>query len=300
MLLIYLYLLHRENKEKGKKSSAENIWFQQNFEPFNTHEATNSKVLSSTHLSSPHHHHHHHPPSPSSLPHIYTASQLFRVASLQEWSGRGSAVANSWLLTMSVPVCLTLLALFSLTAASNPECDELRKPLTNQTQVRCPQHSHWGWSSFWRATLVVVVVVVFSLNMDFQQLICISPSRLLENGFSMLEHQTMKFSWRNLKSSTAHGLWSIPYLIVKIWAFTLEIKCNCWLFIVYTLKQQSAWALCDLCVCYLYLSLQGVKNVFMEALISPSQKTPPKWHVSHFYMYYYVFQLVITRSVFCL
>lgn len=36
MLFIYLYLLHHENKE-GRKSSAENIWFQQNFEPFNTH-----------------------------------------------------------------------------------------------------------------------------------------------------------------------------------------------------------------------------------------------------------------------
>lgn len=45
---------------------------------------------------------------------------------------------------MSVQVCLALLALSSLTAASDPDCEELLKPLEDRSRVRCPQHSHSG------------------------------------------------------------------------------------------------------------------------------------------------------------
>lgn len=81
-----------------------------------------------------------------SLPHIYASLHLvvFTVAFLQEWSCRVLAVVVIWLLIMFVQVCLALLALSSLTAASNPDCEELRKPLEDRNRVRCPQHSHSG------------------------------------------------------------------------------------------------------------------------------------------------------------
>lgn len=81
-----------------------------------------------------------------SLPHIYASLRLvvFTVAFLQEWSCRVLAVVVIWLLIMFVQVCLALLALSSLTAASNPDCEELRKPLEDRNRVRCPQHSHSG------------------------------------------------------------------------------------------------------------------------------------------------------------
>lgn len=44
-----------------------------------------------------------------------------------------------WLCIMSVGVCLVLLALSCLPAASPTECEELTKPLEDQSQVGCPR-----------------------------------------------------------------------------------------------------------------------------------------------------------------
>lgn len=44
-----------------------------------------------------------------------------------------------WLFIMSVRVCLALLALSCLTAASSPDCKELLNPLKDQSRVGSPQ-----------------------------------------------------------------------------------------------------------------------------------------------------------------
>lgn len=118
----------------------------------------NTDMLSSTHLLPPHRLPAH-IPTPPSLPYINTTSSLMAhtAAFLQKWSRRivsppfwkkkkqqipfDFLLPQSvvWLCIMSVGVCLVLLALSCLPAASPTECEELTKPLEDQSQVGCPR-----------------------------------------------------------------------------------------------------------------------------------------------------------------
>lgn len=71
---------------------------------------------------------------------------------------------------------------------------------------------------------------------------CTCVSRFLENGYFMLAHQSMKRPWMNLKMSTAPGLKSHSSLVVMIWTWRGETKCNCWFFwkYIFTFKATSA------------------------------------------------------------
>lgn len=66
------------------------------------------------------------------------------------WSCCSIQLPVIWLVVMFLHCCLALLALFSLSGASDPGCEELIKPLEDRSKVQCPQqrHSPWSWTEF--------------------------------------------------------------------------------------------------------------------------------------------------------
>lgn len=127
---------------------------------------------------------------------------------------------------------------------------------------------------------------ILSSNMSTLRLViklktCSFVSRLLGNGYSMLEYQTLEISWVYLKLSTAPGSNSPPYLVVRwSWLYAGETKCNCSsLFFNYLINQINPWGNC-LGLCHICLSFQEMANVCMEASITPSPLTTPRGHVS--------------------
>lgn len=119
-------LLHHGTKQISK------LWSLQHFEPFIT------QLFTLTHTNAVVHPPVITPPPPktlSPLPYITVTSPV----SPHSGSPAEAALSCTCCLIMSVQFCLVLLALSSLTAASDPDCDKLLKPLEDQNLVRCPE-----------------------------------------------------------------------------------------------------------------------------------------------------------------
>lgn len=115
-------------------------------------------------------------------------------------------LAAAWLLfSMSALLCLALLALSSLTAASDLDCDELVKPSLNQSKV-LPSDDERLHSLFILSYNEVNVSKAADQHRWTTEFLCISvKSRYPADGYSRLGFQTLKSKWNSSNQWTAPG-----------------------------------------------------------------------------------------------